>query len=172
MQEITIVAEGLGFPEGPVWMADGSVIVVEIKAGRVTRIRPDGRTETIATPGGGPNGLAIGPDGALYLCNNGGFAWSGDDGRGGGLMLPGNAAADYAGGRIERIDIASGRVERLYDACDGVPLSGPNDIVFDAAGGMWLPTSASIIRTIPTMAGCSTRIRMAAASSARCAVRT
>ena len=114
-------------------MDDGSVIVVEIKAGRITRVRPDGRTETVATPGGGPNGAAIGPDSALYVCNNGGFEW----GEMGGLMLPGGAAADYTTGRIERIDLGTGKVERLYDSCDGVPLSGPNDIVFDVAGGMW-----------------------------------
>ena len=35
--EIEIVAEGLGFPEGPVVMADGSVIVVEL-AGRIVSI--------------------------------------------------------------------------------------------------------------------------------------
>ena len=51
-----IIAEGLGFPEGPVAMADGSVLVVEIRPGRITRIHPDGRKETVATPGGGPNG--------------------------------------------------------------------------------------------------------------------
>ena len=78
MHPHSIVAENLAFPEGPVWFEDGSVVVVEIKAGRVTRVLPDGRTEIIATPGGGPNGLALGPDGALYLCNNGGFTWSGD----------------------------------------------------------------------------------------------
>lgn len=76
MHPHTIVAEGLAFPEGPVWFDDGSVVVVEIMAGRVTRVLPDGRTEVIATPGGGPNGLALGPDGALYLCNNGGFTWA------------------------------------------------------------------------------------------------
>ncbi len=128
-----IIAEGLAFPEGPVVMDDGSIIVVEIAAGRITRVLADGRTQVIATPGGGPNGLALGPDGALYVCNNGGFEWSSMEG----MMIPGNAAADYAGGRIERIDIRTGKVERLYDACDGVPLSGPNDIVFDAHGGFW-----------------------------------
>ncbi len=133
MHPHSIVAEGLAFPEGPVWMLDGSVIVVEIMAGRITRVRPDGRTEVIATPGGGPNGAAIGPDGALYVCNNGGFEWSTD----GGLMFPGGAAADYETGRIERIDLATGAVERLYDACDGVPLSGPNDVMFDSDGGFW-----------------------------------
>lgn len=128
-----IIAEGLQFPEGPVMMDDGSIIVVEIHAGRVTRVQRDGRRETVATPGGGPNGAAIGPDGALYVCNNGGFTW----GRMGELLIPGGAAADYETGRIERIDLSTGRVERLYAACDGHRLSGPNDIVFDADGGFW-----------------------------------
>ena len=133
MHPHSIVAEGLHFPEGPVWCEDGSVIVVEIKAGRLTRVHPDGRTEVVATSGGGPNGAAIGPDGALYLCNNGGFEWSDM----GGMTLPGGAAADYTTGRLERVDLRTGKVDRLYDACDGVPLSGPNDIVFDTDGGFW-----------------------------------
>ncbi len=128
-----IVAEGLGFPEGPVAVADGSVLVVEIRPGRITRIHPDGRKETVAEPGGGPNGMAVGPDGALYVCNNGGFDWYEQDG----ILLPGNAAKDYSTGRIERIDIATGAVTRLYDRCDGHRLSGPNDIVFDAHGGFY-----------------------------------
>ncbi|KPF79355.1 gluconolaconase [alpha proteobacterium AAP81b] len=129
-----IIAEGLAFPEGPIAMDDGSVIVVEIAAGKLTRVRPDGTTQTIATPGGGPNGAAIGPDGAIYVCNNGGFEWYSQDG----MLLPGNAAADYTTGRIERIDLATGHVERLYDKTDdGLALSGPNDIMFDAAGGFW-----------------------------------
>ncbi len=36
--DFEIVADGLAFPEGPVWMQDGSVIVVEIAAGRITRV--------------------------------------------------------------------------------------------------------------------------------------
>lgn len=133
MSAVEIVAEGLEFPEGPVWMQDGSVIVVEIAAGSITRVLPDGRTEVIATPGGGPNGAAIGPDGALYVCNNGGFEWMRQDG----LLIPGHIAADYTTGRIERIDLSTGKVERLYAECDGRALSGPNDIVFDADGGFW-----------------------------------
>lgn len=131
--DFEIVTENLRFPEGPVWMEDGSVIVVEIEAGRITRCLPDGRTETVATPGGGPNGAAIGPDGALYVCNNGGFEWDESTG----LLIPGRAASDYITGRIERVDLTSGKVERLYDTCDGVALSGPNDIVFDEHGGFW-----------------------------------
>ncbi|MFA5969354.1 MAG: SMP-30/gluconolactonase/LRE family protein [Sphingomonas sp.] len=134
MSELTIVAEGLRFPEGPVAMPDGSVILVEIAAGRITRIHPDGRAETVAEPGGGPNGLAMGPDGKLYCCNNGGFGWQEQAG----FLTPHGIAPDYSGGRIERIDIESGAVEVLYKSGDfGCVLRGPNDIVFDAHGGFW-----------------------------------
>jgi len=128
-----VITDGLRFPEGPVWMLDGSVIVVEIEAGRITRVKPDGTKQVIATPGGGPNGAAIGPDGKLYVCNNGGFGWIEDSG----LLVPNNTAPDYSGGRIERVDIDTGKVERLYDSCDGFGLRGPNDIVFDSHGGFY-----------------------------------
>ncbi|MFN4025170.1 MAG: SMP-30/gluconolactonase/LRE family protein [Hyphomonas sp.] len=131
--EFEVVASGLGFPEGPVIMEDGSVIIVEIQLGCISRIWGEGKREVIATPGGGPNGLAIGPDGALYCCNNGGFEYHNV----GGLMVPGNCPPDYSGGRIERIDLTTGKVERLYDSVDGNALRGPNDIVFDAEGGFY-----------------------------------
>ena len=134
MVDWTIVAEGLRFPEGPVAMPDGSVILVEIAAGRITRVRPDGSTETVAEPGGGPNGLAIGPDGKLYCCNNGGFEYV----EANGMLTPHGIAHDYSGGRIERIDLATGAVEVLYKSGDfGCTLRGPNDIVFDDHGGFW-----------------------------------
>ena len=133
MAEIREIASGLAFPEGPVWMPDGTVLVTEIRRGTITRVMPDGRTEVVANTGGGPNGAAVGPDGALYVCNNGGFEWHEEFG----LVLPGNQPADYIGGRIQRVDLATGRVEDLYTECDGRPLRGPNDIVFDASGGFW-----------------------------------
>lgn len=134
MAEFTLVADGLRFPEGPVVMPDGSVVVVEIEPGRITRVTADGAKQVIATPGGGPNGLALGPDGMLYCCNNGGFSWN----RNGDMLAPHGIAEDYAGGRIERIDPATGAVEMLYKSGDhGVTLRGPNDIVFDGQGGFW-----------------------------------
>ena len=134
MVEWTTVASGLRFPEGPVAMADGSVVLVEIAAGRITRVHANGSTETVAEPGGGPNGLAIGPDGKLYCCNNGGFNYVERNG----YLTPHGQAHDYSGGRIERIDLATGAVEVLYKDGDfGCPLRGPNDIVFDDAGGFW-----------------------------------
>ena len=132
-QELNVVATGLKFPEGPIAMPDGSVLVVEIARGTLSRVEPDGRVEVVAETGGGPNGAAIGPDGYCYICNNGGFDWVERRGR----IYPGDQAADYTGGRIERVNLATGEVETVYEAADGVRLCGPNDLVFDAHGGFW-----------------------------------
>lgn len=132
-EDLHIVAEDLAFPEGPVAMDDGSVILVELGRGCVSRIAANGQKRVIATPGGSPNGAAIGPDGKLYVCNSGGFHFH----RPNGLWLPARQADDYSGGRIERIDPDTGKVETLYTACDGHPLKGPNDLVFDNEGGFY-----------------------------------
>src|SRR5215207_5026694 len=131
--DVQVVAERLQFPEGPIAMADGSVVLVEIKRQALTRVRPDGRTEVIAQLGGGPNGAAIGPDGAVYVCNNGGFEWR----QWNGLLVPAGTAKDYSTGRIERVNLATGSFERVYDSVNGHRLSGPNDIVFDKQGHFW-----------------------------------
>ncbi|MEN9505255.1 MAG: hypothetical protein RI958_1181 [Actinomycetota bacterium] len=135
MAEMTEITSGLRFPEGPIAMPDGSVIVVEMFGPRITRVQPDGSKETVAEIEGGPNGAAIGPDGALYLCNNGGCFSPVDMG---GLMFPGPFdPSRYIGGRIQRVDLATGDVTDLYTECDGRPLRAPNDLVFDAHGGFW-----------------------------------
>jgi gluconolactonase len=131
--ELRTLAGGLEFPEGPVAMADGSVMLVEIAAGALTRVAADGAKTVVARPGGGPNGAAIGPDGKCYVVNNGGFSWHRENGR----IRPLMQAADYSGGRIERVDLQTGAVEVLYRACGDVPLKGPNDIVFDTEGGFY-----------------------------------
>jgi gluconolactonase len=128
------LASGLKFPEGPVAMADGSVILVEIGRQTLTRIMPDGKQHVIANLGGGPNGAAMGPGGKIYVTNNGGFTWiTLPDGR----TFPGLQPADYRGGFIQVVDPESGKFETLYDSCDGRKLNGPNDLVFDDAGGFW-----------------------------------
>lgn len=128
-----VVATGLAFPEGPVAMPDGSVLVVEIAGACLTRVLPSGELRKVADLGGGPNGAALGPDGHCYVCNNGGFSWRTDDG----FTRPTGPAADYQGGCIQRVDVATGAVQTVYTHCDGLALHGPNDIVFDAHGGFW-----------------------------------
>ncbi len=128
------VATGLRFPEGPVWMADGSILLVEIERGTLTTVTPDGKLEVACAIGGGPNGLAVGPGGAVYVCNNNGrFIYHERDG----LLIPGHAPPDHQGGMIQRVDMQTGAVETLYEACDGKRLYAPNDIVFDRSGNMW-----------------------------------
>ena len=133
MTEHTVVAEGLQFPEGPIAMPDGSVLVVEIARGTLSRV-VDGKVQVVAELGGGPNGAAIGPDGCCYVCNNGGFNWLRTPS---GRLLPGEEPESYAGGRIEKVNLETGAVEVLYTHCNGQPLRGPNDIVFDREGGFW-----------------------------------
>jgi gluconolactonase len=129
------VATGLRFPEGPIAMPDGTVVLVELFGPRLTRVHADGRTETVAEIEGGPNGAAIGPDGAIYLCNNGGCFTPVDLG---GLLLPGPFDPDrYIGGRIQRVDLHTGAVTDLYTECGGHPLRAPNDLVMDGHGGFW-----------------------------------
>jgi len=132
--DIELVTEGLAFPEGPIAMADGSVILTEIKGQRLTRVTPDGRKEVLVETGGGPNGAAVGPDGAIYITNNGGsFEWAEQDG----LTIPGRTPDSHQGGSIQRFDMKTGKLETLYDSCNGRRLIGPNDLVFDKAGGLW-----------------------------------
>jgi gluconolactonase len=132
--KIRHITSGLQFPEGPIAMDDGSVLLVEIARGTLSRVTPDGRIHVVSQLGGGPNGAAIGPDGAVYVCNNGGFEYTTEVD---GCFRPIAQARDYSGGRIERVDLATGRFERMFDTVDGVGLRGPNDIVFDAKGGFY-----------------------------------
>ena len=128
------ICRGLKFPEGPVAMPDGSVILVEIERKTLTRVSVDGEVSVIADCGGGPNGAALGPDGKMYICNNGGFEWN----QSGPFKRPGEELAkDYVGGSIQSVDLATGSVETIYTECDGEALKGPNDIVFDRQGGFY-----------------------------------
>jgi gluconolactonase len=135
-----VITSGLRFPEGPIALADGSVLVVEIGGGRLTKVLPDGTKQTVAELGGGPNGAAMGPDGKIYVCNNGGLAFIEHNGG----LRPNGYPPDYSGGRIERVDLVTGKVEILYDHSENGPLHGPNDIVFDKHGGFYFTDAGKV----------------------------
>lgn len=135
MAELTEITGGLRFPEGPIAMPDGSVVLVEMFGPRLTRVSPAGQVDVIAEVPGGPNGAAIGPDGAVYLCNNGGCFQPIEFN---GMLLPGGFDPErYLGGRVQRVDLATGEVTDLYTECDGRPLRAPNDLVMDGRGGFY-----------------------------------
>jgi gluconolactonase len=136
--EFDVLAEGVGFPEGPVIGADGTVHVVDIDGGRIVRVA-GGETTVVATPGGGPNGMALETATTALVANNGGFLWTEVNG----VRIPidhathTNEPPDFTNGWIERVDLTSGAVTALHDRCDGRPLRGPNDLVIDEVGGVW-----------------------------------
>lgn len=140
MHNVKYIAEGLRFPEGPIAMPDGSIIVVEIGAQRLSRIGYDGKVSEVASLGGGPNGAALGPDGYCYVCNNGGFRWHVDELG----MRPLGQAENYSGGRIQRVNLSTGAAETLYDRTENGPLHAPNDLVFDSTGGFWFTDSGTM----------------------------
>lgn len=140
--DFRVLASGLQYPEGPIWRPDGSVLLVEIKGGTLTRILPDGTKQVVAATGGGPNGAAIGPDGAVYIANDGGLEFL----QVGNLLVAADQAATYGGGSIQRVD-STGKVTTLYTSCQVAnpfthqtethALCAPDDLVFDSAGGFW-----------------------------------
>ncbi|MBB5897013.1 SMP-30/gluconolactonase/LRE family protein [Kutzneria kofuensis] len=137
--ELELVSDGLRFPEGPLVLRDGSVVFCQMMSGTLSRRHPDGTISTIADVGGGPNGAAIGSDGAVYVANNGGvsFTMVGD------VAFGGHQHPDYIGGRIQRVTL-DGEVTDLYVEGDRGPLRGPNDLIFDGHGGFYFTDSGKI----------------------------
>jgi gluconolactonase len=178
-KSIEIVCSDLGYPEGPVYCSNGDIILVEIRGDAradgysgndenkfepcISRISPAGERTILAKIPGGPNGAAVGPDGDIYICNDGGFDW---------IPVPLPAPLPtvwfgqgqppwYTGGKLQKYSPSSGNVTDLYqqcstrmkrvmdpakktdqfvrvaDWCPAYPLCGLDDLVFDKAGGMW-----------------------------------
>ncbi|MGN6379631.1 MAG: SMP-30/gluconolactonase/LRE family protein [Gaiellales bacterium] len=124
--EGTLLASGLGFPEGPVVMPDSSVVFCDGNIGELLQWK-DGVVSTFATTGGSPWGAVLGSDGAIYVTQGGNVPGSGDL-----SAVPG----------IQRV-AADGTVELLCASIGGYELAGPNDLAFGPDGRLWFTDSGT-----------------------------
>jgi gluconolactonase len=105
--------------EGPVHVADEDALYFTTSRPAVAIRRLDLRSRRVSTvraDANGANGMALGRDGRLIVCEQGAFH---------------RAAA------ITSVDRATGAAETIVDAWHGLPLNSPNDVVVARDGGIW-----------------------------------
>jgi gluconolactonase len=117
------IAEGLGWPEGPSVLDDGRLVFVETYRSRIGVWSPSGETGEFAFTAGGPNATALGSDGALYVCQNGGVVgpWR---------------APEQRPPSIQRVN-PDGSVELICSEVDGDGFQAPNDLAFGPDGRLY-----------------------------------
>jgi gluconolactonase len=122
MNEIEVLVEGLGCPEGPDRLADGRMIFVETFRCRVSAWDPDRGLHEYAHVGGAPNACMLGLDG-VYVTQHGSSAgdWQ---------------SLEPTAPSIQKVR-PDGEVEFAVTSADGKPLVGPNDLSFDANGRLY-----------------------------------
>lgn len=152
--KIEVMSSGLGYPEGPIHCSDGSILLVEIKNQQLSHIPAEGgEAKKVASIPGGPNGAAVGADGNIVVCNDGGFDWIPIPSKDKPLIwVAGNQPDDYLGGKLQCVDTSTGEVIDLACHCakrespPGTPvpdwdpayqLKGLDDLVVDEVGGIW-----------------------------------
>jgi gluconolactonase len=127
------ITDALRFPEGPIALASGGALVVEIAGKALTHVDPISDLKVIAHLEGGPNGAAVGPGNCVVIANSGGWLYTREAN---GWQRPTGQAE--APGWIELVELATGAVFRLYTQSADVPLQAPNDLVFDRSGNFYV----------------------------------
>ena len=125
--DVRILATGLGFPEGPVAMPDGSVILTEIRNDQLLA-RDAGRQGAACSPtaAAGRTGWRSGRTARSICCNNGGSRYVEGNSMGVRRRIPTTSSA-----RSSASTPKTGEAKLLYKECNGHKLSAPNDLVFD-----------------------------------------
>jgi len=124
--ESTLLASGLGFPEGPAVMGDGRIVLCDGNTGELLAYA-DGSVSTYAHTGGSPWGTVLGTDGAIYVTQGGNVPGSGDT---------------SAVSGIQRV-MPDGTVELIFSEVAGHELYGPNDLAFGPDGRLYFTESGS-----------------------------
>jgi len=125
-----LVASGLGFPEGPVAMPDGSFVCVDSYRGQLTILGADRVARPLTSTGGAPNSCVVGADGVFYVCQNGGTTgpWR---------------AAEMIEPSIQVVE-PGGKAEAVITEVEGIKLNGPNDLCFARDGSLIFSDPAPI----------------------------
>lgn len=71
-EELQTLATGFEFTEGPLWLADGSILIQDIKTEKTHRIRPDRSVELVRDKTGAANGQTFLKDGRIIFCEQNG----------------------------------------------------------------------------------------------------
>lgn len=125
------ISEQFLFTEGPVVLPDGRIAFTDFGSQAILIWDGSSSTELAKVPGT-PNGLTLGPDGALYVANNGGLRHQSD-----GSWVFG----DLPDGVVQRVGL-DGAVSVVAEIAG----SGPhrlNDLVFDAADRLYVTDSGN-----------------------------
>lgn len=122
--EPELLAEGLGWAEGPAVLPDGRICFVESYRSQVSVWERGAGVRRFAYTAGGPNSCVLGDRGAIYVCQNGGTTgpWRAEE-----MVAP----------SIQRIETEGGRAEIIATELDGKRFNGPNDLVFGADGRLY-----------------------------------
>ncbi len=99
------------FLEAPVFDEEGRLYIVDIPNGRIFRITPSAEFELVAEYDGDPNGLAVHPDGRIFI-------------------------ADHRNGLLAMTPHTA-RIETLVSQPPGDKFKGLNDLIFDHLGNLY-----------------------------------
>jgi len=122
--EPELLAEGLGWAEGPAVLSDGRVCFVETYRSQVSVWERGKGVSRYSYTAGGPNSCVVGTAGAMYVCQNGGTTgpWRADE-----MVTP----------SIQVIEKEGSKAQIICSEIEGIKFNGPNDLVFGKNGKLY-----------------------------------